>query len=157
MNVFLNYISLQYIAQCHFLMFEIIIASLPCLHIYKTKGHSILPSRRAILEIFSQSDKYGEQVLASSPNLTLPVMRKFPLPFLTWHFFGTTILPYRCWMSEFGAKCKAPNFLTTRVTWNSTSVLSSISLCLACPISPMKTTIQMKSIRISVFFNLEPL
>ena len=128
MNVFLNYISLQYIAQCHFLMSEIIIASLPCLHIYKTNGHSILPSRRAILEIFSQSDKYGEQVLASSPNLTLPVMRKFPLPFLTWHFFGTTILPYCCWMSEFGAKCKAPNFLTTRVTWNSTSVLSS-SLC----------------------------
>lgn len=108
---------------------------------HRTSGHSILPSRRAIFAIFSQSDKYGEQVLASSPNLTLPVMRKIPRPFLTWHFFGTTILPYCCWMSVLVRKCSAPNFRTTRVTLNSTSDFSSSSLFLTRPISPMKTTI----------------
>lgn len=106
---------------------------------HRTSGHSILPSRRAIFAIFSQSDKYGEQVLASSPNLTLPVMRKIPRPFLTWHFFGTTILPYCCWMSVLVRKCSAPNFRTTRVTLNSTSDFSSSSLFLTRPISPMKT------------------
>lgn len=108
---------------------------------HRTSGHSILPSRRAIFAIFSQSDKYGEQVLASSPNRTLPVMRKIPRPFLTWHFFGTIILPYCCWMSLLVRKCSAPNFRTTRVTLNSTSDFSSSSLFLTCPISPMKTTI----------------